>query len=125
MNRKVVVLAIALLCSGRFVATGQPTARSPAVFTAAQAEAGRTAFENSCAQCHTVRGTGAMGTLGPDLTHVASRSTLAAGTFANQPELLERWIADPQSLKTGTTMPPSGLSAEGVRLLVQYLGSLQ
>ena len=70
MNRKAVFLAIALLGSGRFVLTGQQPA-TPAVFTAAQAEAGRTAYEHSCGQCHTSRLQGRKGEDG-ELPPVAS-----------------------------------------------------
>lgn len=80
---------------------------------------------NACAQCHTIRGTPASGTLGPDLTHVASRPLLAAGTIANTPENLARWIAAPGSMKPATTMPPTGLPPEEMQALVRYLGSLQ
>ncbi|MBB1600434.1 cytochrome c oxidase subunit II [Variovorax sp. UMC13] len=82
-------------------------------------------LSSNCAQCHTVRGTEARGTLGPDLTHVGSRSLLAAGTVVNKPALLSAWIVDPQSLKAGATMPPSKLPPDDVRALVAYLGSLR
>ncbi|MEZ2299270.1 c-type cytochrome [Variovorax sp. RCC_210] len=87
---------------------------------------GRQLFLSSnCAQCHSVRGTGAMGTLGPDLTHVGSRSLLAAGTVANEPANLAAWIVDPQSLKAGSTMPSSKLAPDDVRALVAYLQGLR
>lgn len=87
---------------------------------------GRQLFLSSnCAQCHSVRGTGAMGTLGPDLTHVGSRSLLAAGTVANEPAKLAAWIVDPQSLKAGSTMPSSKLAPDDVRALVAYLQGLR
>jgi cytochrome c oxidase subunit II len=82
-------------------------------------------LDSDCARCHTVRGTSAAGTLGPDLTHVASRTTLAAGTLVNEPSQLAAWIVQPQSLKAGATMPPSRLPPEDVRLLVSYLETLQ
>jgi cytochrome c oxidase subunit 2 len=72
-----------------------------------------------------VRGTTAAGSLGPDLTHVASRALLAAGTVKNDPATLGAWIVDPQSLKSGSTMPSSRLSPDDVRALVYYLGSLK
>jgi cytochrome c oxidase subunit 2 len=80
---------------------------------------------SNCAQCHTVRGTAAAGSLGPDLTHVGSRAMLAAGTVPNEPAKLAAWIVDPQSLKAGSTMPPSPLAPDDVRALVAYLGGLQ
>jgi cytochrome c oxidase subunit 2 len=82
-------------------------------------------LSSNCAQCHTVRGTTASGTLGPDLTHVASRALLAAGTVRNDPATLGAWIVDPQSLKSGSTMPSSRLSPDDVRALVAYLGGLE
>lgn len=80
---------------------------------------------SNCAQCHTVRGTTASGTLGPDLTHVGSRALLAAGTVPNEPATLADWIVDPQSLKAGSTMPSSRLESGDVRALVAYLGGLR
>ena len=62
--------------------------------------AGKTVFEhNACMNCHTVSGTGAKGLFGPDLTHVASRETLASGAIPNNPENMKQWINDPNSLK--------------------------
>jgi cytochrome c oxidase subunit 2 len=61
--------------------------------------------ETACALCHTVRGTFALGTVGPDLTHVASRTTIAGGTFDNNIANLHAWITHAQSLKPGAEMP--------------------
>jgi cytochrome c oxidase subunit 2 len=109
----------------RWRAAQQSPAATPAP-AAADAVRGQQLFLSSnCAQCHTVRGTAAAGSLGPDLTHVASRSMLAAGTVANQPAKLAAWIVDPQSLKPGSTMPSSRLEPDDVRALVAYLGALQ
>ena len=82
-------------------------------------------FEStSCAGCHTVRGTSARGTKGPDLTHVASRQFLAANTVDNTPGDLRRWIAHPQTLKPGALMPDVPLTDRQLRALVAYLRSL-
>jgi cytochrome c oxidase subunit 2 len=78
-----------------------------------------------CAMCHTIRGTQAGGRMGPDLTHFASRSTIAAGTAPNTPGYLAGWIADPQHLKPGNRMPPTGLASEDLQAVVAYLGSLR
>jgi cytochrome c oxidase subunit 2 len=78
-----------------------------------------------CVGCHTVRGTPALGRLGPDLTHVASRQSLAAGTRANTPEHLAAWIADPQHVKPGALMPPAGLPPDDLRALVAFLEGLR
>jgi cytochrome c oxidase subunit 2 len=80
---------------------------------------------NRCAGCHTISGTAAHGQLAPDLTHLASRSTLGAGTFPNTPEHLAAWIADPQASKPGNQMPPSPLSEGDLLALRAYLGSLK
>jgi cytochrome c oxidase subunit 2 len=74
--------------------------------------------------CHTVRGTEANGTVGPDLTHLATRGTLAAGTLPNEADALGRWIVDPQSIKPGSNMPPTPLRADELQSLVRYLRSL-
>ena len=77
--------------------------------------------EQGCAGCHPVRGATA-GVGGPDLTHVASRRNLAAGTLDNVPGNLAGWIADPQALKPGNLMPRVPLRARDLHALVAYLG---
>jgi cytochrome c oxidase subunit 2 len=79
---------------------------------------------SSCVYCHSVSGTTATGLVGPNLTHVAGRTTLAAGTIPNTPQELAAWIEDPQSIKPGTQMPASDLSPTQLRELVAYLESL-
>jgi cytochrome c oxidase subunit II len=81
-----------------------------------------------CIGCHALRygGTAATGGgLGPDLTHVGSRRTIAAGAANNDPDTLARWIAEPRSIKQGTTMPPTSTDAETLRALAAYLSSLK
>jgi cytochrome c oxidase subunit 2 len=79
----------------------------------------------TCAMCHTVRGTIAGGRTAPDLTHVATRSTLAAGTLPNVRDNLARWIADPQHVKPGSRMPSTGISPEDLQALLAYLETLK
>jgi cytochrome c oxidase subunit 2 len=81
-------------------------------------------MSQACESCHTIRGTRARGDVGPDLTHVASRTTLAALTIPNNPTSLEAWIRDPQQVKPGNKMPSLGLSRARVRALVAYLDHL-
>jgi cytochrome c oxidase subunit 2 len=81
--------------------------------------------EARCAGCHTVHGSEANGLLGPDLTHVATRSTLGAGTLANTPEHLAEWIRDPQSMKPGNQMPANPLPPADLQALVAYLETLR
>lgn len=88
---------------------------------------GRDAFlRNGCGACHTVRGTPADGVVGPDLTHVGSRLSLAAGTLPNEPEAFRRWIARSVEVKPGVHMPSFGmLPEEELRALAAYMESLQ
>jgi cytochrome c oxidase subunit 2 len=75
--------------------------------------------------CHAIAGTAAGARAGPDLTHLASRTTLAAATLANTPENLGAWIDDPHAFKPGTNMPAHAFSAADRDALVAYLGTLQ
>ncbi|CAB3805926.1 Cytochrome c oxidase subunit 2 [Pararobbsia alpina] len=79
----------------------------------------------TCASCHTVRGTSATGTLGPDLTHLMSRQTIAAGTLPNTTGNLAGWIVDAPRLKPGTTMPPNRLAPADLQALLAWLGTLR
>jgi cytochrome c oxidase subunit 2 len=98
-------------------------ARQP---SGAAAGAGQDAFtSDQCASCHTIRGTAAAGRVGPDLTHVGSRTTLAALTLPNDRAALARWLRDPQHVKPGNRMPDLGLPASDVRSLVSYLDGLK
>jgi cytochrome c oxidase subunit 2 len=83
------------------------------------------ATSKACAACHTIRGTPASGTLGPDLTHVASRQTIAAGTLPTTRGSLAAWIADPQGVKPGNKMPMVPLSADELRAVSAYMASLK
>jgi cytochrome c oxidase subunit 2 len=78
-----------------------------------------------CAACHAVRGTEAAGQIAPDLTHIATRSTLGAGTLPNTPENLAAWIQDPQRMKPGNQMPANPLPAADLEALVAYLETLR
>ena len=94
--------------------------------TSALAARGREVFlDTSCAACHTIRGVAETGELGPDLTHLASRLTLAAGTLENTKGHLGGWILDPQGLKPGVRMPPTDLDGEQLQALLAYLETLE
>lgn len=82
-------------------------------------------FAQTCANCHAIRGTGALATAGPDLTHVANRKQLAAGLLDNTPENLARWLKDPQAIKPGCQMPNFNLNDDQIRDLVAYLEGLR
>jgi cytochrome c oxidase subunit II len=94
--------------------------------TSGRAAAGHTLFMNAqCASCHTIAGTPAQGTVGPNLTHVASRTALAANEIPNTPSRLAAWIRDPQKIKPGDRMPDLGLSSPQIADLVAYLEQLR
>jgi cytochrome c oxidase subunit II len=78
-----------------------------------------------CATCHTIAGTGAAATVGPDLTHLQSRSTIAAGTLQNTRGNLAGWILDPQTLKPGAKMPPNAIAPNDFQALLAYLETLK
>ena len=80
---------------------------------------------SSCVMCHAVSGTPAGSHVGPDLTHLASRRTIAAGTLPNTRGNLAGWILDPQSIKPGVRMPATRLDPKDLQALLSYLESLK
>jgi cytochrome c oxidase subunit 2 len=101
--------------------------REPARAAATATEIrGRDVFLSApCVLCHSIRGTGASGQVAPDLTHIGSRQTIAAGTLPNTPGNLGGWITDSQRIKPGNHMPPMNLKSDDVQPLLNYLESLQ
>ena len=89
------------------------------------ARLGQQSFEAHCGACHAVRGTGAGGILGPDLTHLMSRHTIAAGMLPNTPGNLAAWIANSQAIKPGSRMPALALSGHDLSAVVTYLQTLR
>jgi cytochrome c oxidase subunit 2 len=83
--------------------------------------------QNTCVSCHTIRGLpGASGTVGPDLTHVGSRTTLGAGVIGNTTANIQSWIANPQAIKPGVLMPAyQTLGTADLAALADYLESLK
>jgi cytochrome c oxidase subunit 2 len=79
----------------------------------------------SCVLCHTIQGTPAAAMNGPDLTHVASRQTLAAATIPNTRGHLGGWIVDSQAIKPGNHMPPNNLDGRDLQALLGYIESLK
>src|SRR5580704_15204050 len=87
--------------------------------------AGRQVFESTaCLNCHAIAGTNGTGRFGPDLTHLMSRRTIAAGGAENTPENLRLWIQNPHAIKTGSLMPAMKLSDAELDALVLYLETL-
>lgn len=102
------------------MASAAPTPVSP------DARTGEQLFmSEQCASCHRIAGTSAQGDVGPDLSHVASRRTLAALTIRNTPKELAAWIHNPQAIKPGVRMPDLGLTWTQVHHIVAYLETLR
>jgi cytochrome c oxidase subunit 2 len=101
--------------------------RQPAIEPRSDVEQrGRDVFlRATCPQCHAVRGTLAGGAYGPDLTHVGSRSTIAAGMLPNTLGNLQQWIRNPHQFKPGNKMPPHDLNDDDLRAVAEYLRSLR
>ena len=92
----------------------------------ASVEEGRHVFQSTgCINCHAVKGTVANGRFGPDLTHLMSRDTLAAGIVPNTAENLRQWIQDPESMKPGSLMPAMKLGDKDLDAVVAYLATLR
>lgn len=118
-----VVVADAPADYERWLDVQRQPAREPST---TQEQRGRDLVEHaSCAMCHTIAGTAAKGRRAPDLTHVGSRSWLAAGTLENTGASRAHWIADPQSYKPGVDMPPLAAAPADLVAISAYLGSLQ
>src|ERR1700693_5834592 len=92
----------------------------------AGATAGRRVFEgNACMNCHAVAGTAADGRFGPDLTHLMSRATIAAGAAKNTQHNLRFWIQDPSAIKPGSLMPAMKLNDADLDAVVSYMETLR
>jgi cytochrome c oxidase subunit 2 len=97
---------------------------TPAQPPAGAAARGETEFDTHCGACHAVRGTDAGGNLGPDLSHLMTRTTLAAGTLPNDPADLARWISDPQGVKPGSLMQKPEIGTSELNDIQAYLATL-
>jgi cytochrome c oxidase subunit 2 len=91
-----------------------------------QGGAGERVFlSNICVNCHTIRGTAAAGTAGPDLTHMGARETIGAGVLPSDVARMRAWLADPQRFKPGSLMPRVPLTDADLDALAAYLVSLR
>jgi cytochrome c oxidase subunit II len=107
----------------RWVARQQPTPLPPD--SEAAAEGQQVFMRQSCAGCHTIRGSQAQGTVGPDLTDFGGRRTIGGDTVANTTNNLAAWISDAQRFKPGALMPPIQLSGPDLNNVVSYLEGLR
>ena len=107
----------------QWLATGAQSAVEP---NNAQTQHGQQVFlTHACVMCHAINGTTAHARTGPDLTHLASRSTIAAGQLPNTIGNLGGWILNPQSVKPGSRMPPNPISGSDLQDLLAYLETLR
>ncbi len=121
----------------RIVVVAQPDAefaaweahqREPAPLPRAQGAAARGSQvydAKPCSKCHAIVGHGELPRIGPDLTHIASRTTLGAGVLGNSPADLTHWLLDPQGVKPGSHMPDMQLTNAEVDDLVAYFETLR
>jgi cytochrome c oxidase subunit 2 len=110
----------------KFAAWQQQQRRPAAQPTDPTLQRGQQVFMTSpCVMCHTITGTGAGSNVGPNLTHVGGRSTIAAATLANTTGHLSGWVSDAQGVKPGSKMPPNNLNPDDLQALVAYLQSLK
>jgi cytochrome c oxidase subunit II len=111
---------------GQFAQWVQSQRDSAAAPSEPDASRGLAVFQAStCASCHTIRGSPAGGRIGPDLTHLTSRMTIAGGALENTRGNLAGWIANPQTIKPGNDMPTIMLHAADLQALVAYLETLK
>jgi cytochrome c oxidase subunit 2 len=89
------------------------------------AEGGQLFLTRGCTACHTINGTPALGKIGPNLTHVASRAVIAGSILPNDTQNLRAWLKDPPAIKPGSIMPNLGLNDHELDVLVAYLQSLK
>ena len=85
----------------------------------------RLVLGGDCVMCHAIRGTDAGARQGPDLTHLAARGTLGAGTLPNDASHLAAWVSNPAAHKPGVNMPSATFSPDDLQAVVAYLRSLQ
>lgn len=97
----------------------------PAVVDPAAAAGGALFIAKACFACHAIRGTIARGVVGPDLTHLMSRETIASGAVPNTPENLRKWVHDPATFKPGSLMPAPDLTDQELDQIVGYLSTLR
>ncbi len=97
---------------------------TPAASPTGRAQLGQADFQKHCGNCHSVRGTQANGSFGPDLSHLMQRTTIAAGQLPNNAQSLTSWISNPQRMKPGTLMPVLPLSKVELADIHIYLSTL-
>jgi cytochrome c oxidase subunit II len=108
----------------KWLAGAGTSAAKPKAADADAAAGEKIFFTQMCVNCHTIKGTAATASIGPDLTHIASRDLLGGGVIKNTPDNLRLWLHNPQAIKPGCKMPDFKLSEEQVRQVAAYLESI-
>ena len=108
-----------------YAAWAQMESAPPATPAGAALQGQQAFLKASCAYCHAIQGSSAGGKTGPDLTHLASRSTIGAGVLPNTTANLAGWIVNPQTFKPGSNMPPSSLAPADLQAILTYLQTLK
>lgn len=113
--------------SGEFTAWLDREAAPAVTPTADIARRGESLFQSAgCGACHTVRGTAANGTIGPDLTHLGSRRSVGVDTLTLTPQNIRRFITHGQAIKPGNPMPEFRIfAADEVEAIGSYLAGLR
>ena len=111
----------------RFAEWSKATAADAAKPASDLAKAGEQQFQLSgCIGCHTVKGNPlAQGKVGPNLTHLGSRTTIASGVLPNDAGSMHKWLSNPPGVKPGSKMPNLGLNEEQIQKLTAYLEGLK
>ena len=125
LQHATMALAVRAESPAQFAAWARARRAEAAEPATALAQAGRAVFVRSCGACHAVAGTQALGRVGPDLTHLASRPTIGAGALENTPADLARWIRQAPEVKEGARMPDMPLDDAELRAVVAYLQTLR
>jgi cytochrome c oxidase subunit II len=125
LQHAVMALAVTAEPPAAFAHWAEAQRRGAAPPATDEVRVGRVVFQRSCGACHAVQGTMALGRMGPDLTHLASRPTIGAGALANTPANLARWIPNAPAIKEGARMPAVPLDAAELRAVVAWLETLR
>jgi cytochrome c oxidase subunit 2 len=99
--------------------------KRPAMDDTSATQGKRVLETTACVNCHTIEGTNARGTFGPDLTHLMSRETIASGAAKNNKDNLRLWIKEPDSIKPGCLMPAMQMSEQDIDAVTSYLMTLR
>jgi cytochrome c oxidase subunit 2 len=122
-NMRAVVIAKTPEEFDQWVKDQQAAPAQPADALAQQGQ--QVLLAGACIGCHTIEGTAAQGKVGPNLTHMASRTSLAGGMFTNTEGNLKRWLTNPPAVKPDSVMPNLNLTQADVDALTAYLQTLK